>query len=134
MKFHPTTTGLAISDTGPLPAPYDAIRLVLSLPAGKCVINELGHDAPYRHGLFRNRLNPHKPASVICPYCSAQVLLYEYPELEFCMFICKEIAVFMRLPADRLSLEDWAHLVRGPARVWTEVEAAEKGGPHGGQN
>jgi hypothetical protein len=30
--------------------------------------------------------------------------------------------------------DDWANLVRHPARTWTEVEAAEKGGPHGGAN
>jgi hypothetical protein len=50
------------------------------------------------------------------------------------MFICRDIGFFVRLPASERSREEWAHLVRQPAKTWTEVEAGEKGGIHGGQN
>ena len=38
MKFHPTTSGLAVSDTGP--GPYDAIQFALSSPPGSGVAVE----------------------------------------------------------------------------------------------
>jgi hypothetical protein len=106
----------------------------LSLPPGQGVINELAHEGPYHHGVFRDQPNPKEPTGVTCPYCKAEVLRYEYPEFGFCLLICKEIGVFMRLPAGRLSLENWARMVRQPARAWTEVEANEKGGARGGRN
>jgi hypothetical protein len=132
MKFHPTSSSLAVADTGP--GPYDAIRFVLSLPPGNGAIVELDHDGPYRSGIFRSEPNPKKPTGVICPYCNVEVLLYEYEEFGFCMFICRDIGFFVRLPANPFSREEWARLVRQPAKAWTEVEAGEKGGHDGGAN
>ena len=132
MKTHPATAGLAVSETGP--RPYDAIRFVLSLPPSQGVIVELVNNGPYRNGIFRNEPNPRKPTGVICPYCGAEVLHYAYAEFGFCMFICRDIGFFMRLPADPFSREEWAGLVRQSAKTWVEVAAGEKGGHHGGEN
>jgi hypothetical protein len=131
-KFHPTSTGLAVADTGP--GRYDAIRFALSLPPGNGVIVELRHDGPYRRGIFPGEPNPKKLAGVTCPYCQAPVLLYEYEEFGFGMFICRDVGFFMRLPADPLSREDWVRVVRQPAKTWTEIEANEKGGRYGGRS
>jgi hypothetical protein len=132
MKIYPTTSGLAVSETSP--GPYDAVRFVLSLPPGSGVIVELRHDGPYRRGIFRNESNPRKSTGVICPYCEAEVLVNEYPEFGFYVFICRCLGFFTRLLADSFSRDDWAHLVRQPARIWAEAEAAEKGGPHSEEN
>jgi hypothetical protein len=132
MKIHPTTSGLAISDTGP--GPYDAIQLALLSPPGSGAVVQLKKDSPYRRGLFPNEPTSGKSTGVICPYCGVPVLLYEYPEFGFCMLVCRCLGFFTRLPINELTQDDWVHLVRHCATTWIEVEANEQGGCHGGGN
>jgi hypothetical protein len=105
-----------------------------SLPPGHGVIVELKNDGPYHRGIFGNESIPRKSTGVICPYCGAPVLFYEYPEFGFCMLICRCLAFFARLPGDTLSRADWGQLVSHSARTWIEVEASEKGGYYSGGN
>jgi hypothetical protein len=132
MKFHPTTFGLAVSDTGP--GPYDAIQFALSSPPGHGAVVELRNDGPYRNGIFPNEPTPKKSTDVVCPYCEAPLLLYEYPEFGFYMLICRCLGFFARLPTDALSRDDWMQIVRRSAKTWIEVEASEGGGCHSGEN
>ena len=129
MKFYPTNDGrFAVEDS----EVSDALALALVIPHGQAIINELAHDGPYFHGLFTSRDNPKSRTSVRCPYCKAPVLRYEYTDIGLCMLICKEIAVFMRLPVAKLTKANWRRMVRHTARTWTEVTANQKGGLHGG--
>jgi hypothetical protein len=62
------------------------------------------------------------------------VLIYEYKADGFCLIICKDIGFFVRTPTPPMTAVNWAELVRGCARTWTEIEARKKGGYSGGQN
>ena len=132
VKIHTTSAGVAISGTA---GPSDAILAALSSPAGQGVINELTDEGPYCEGLFLDRPNPRIRTWFICPYCRAEVLQYEYAEFGLCFLVCKEVGFFIRLPIDSLFVsKNWLHIVRRPARAWTEVAANEKGGHDGGAN
>jgi hypothetical protein len=104
-------------------------------PAQVSLLSLIKNDGPYRHGIFGGTPNPRKPTGILCPYCEAPVLLYEYPEFGFCMLVCRCLGFFARLPLpEQLTHDDWVHLVRHSARTWIEVEASEKGGCCSGGN
>jgi hypothetical protein len=130
MKIKNTDAGFGFVETTPI----DAISLALCLLPGQGVINELAHDGPYLHGLFCDRPNPKKSIGILCPYCKAEVMRYEYAALGFCVVICKEIAFFSRLPPIKITKSDWARMLRFTAKSWTEIEANQKGGRNGGRN
>jgi hypothetical protein len=115
-------------------SPVDGILFALSLPKGQGVIMELSAEHPYHDGPLKGFQKIRTSLGITCPFCKVPVLRYEYPEIELCVAICKEIAIFNRSPGERIRLGKWRRMIRETTSTWTAIEANRKGGPHSGNN
>jgi hypothetical protein len=106
----------------------DVVLLTLAQPPDRGIVNELAHDGPYRVGPLQGVKQIKIETNVICPYCKVAVLRYEYPEIGLCVFICREIGFFTRLPIGKMEIENWRRLVRETAATWTRIEADRNNG------
>jgi hypothetical protein len=106
----------------------DVVVLTLTQPPGRGIVNELAHDGPYRVGPLQGIKQTKIDTGVECPYCKSPVLRYEYPQMGLCVFVCREIGFFTRLPIGKMKTENWKRLVRQTAVIWTRIEANRNNG------
>jgi hypothetical protein len=109
-------------------SPADAVLMALCAPRGVGMINELTDDRPYREGPICGEPAKKNRSSFECPYCKARVVSYQYPAINLSVYLCKEIAFFVRTGNAKVTRSLWRRMIQQTARAWVKVAANQATG------
>jgi hypothetical protein len=125
IKIHEPNPGqLAFENTDPA----HAVLMALCAPRGVGMINELANDRPYREGPICGEPVKTNRTSFDCPYCKARVVSYQYPNINLSVYLCKEIAFFVRTGNAKVTRSLWRRMIQQTARAWVKVAANQATG------